>query len=243
MYDATAMPTSPCAGPCNNRWRRAEKQRLANQVPHDLSPRAGAPVWCDPCTRHLRSALADLPELAARLQLEIEHGSARAGEHVSGSRERPIHQHQAASMLIDDIAGIVTDWATVVREDRSLAEPGYGRPRGIVITDDTRLLLVHFDWLTAEHPSPEASAAFGSEVGRVHRRAAKLTHTDEVRPERCDGIPCSRCDLMMLEREVDWQGRATGYVVCRGCETLLNADEYDRWVKLAAQPFRKRVAA
>lgn len=246
MYDVpvstrTALP-DPCPGPCSAHWRQAEAQRLSKGTPHDLTPRAGQPVWCQPCAVRLRSQTAAFPDLASRLQLEIENGSSVSIVHVSGSRERPIHQHQAAAFLIDDIAGVLTDWATVVREDRGLATARPGRPRGTVITDDTRLLLRHLDWLIGEHPVREASVAFGEEVGRIHRRASKLTKTDDVRPERLDGIPCSRCDLKTLERELDWQGRATGYVICRSCEVLLNAAEYERWTKLAAQPLKKLVS-
>lgn len=241
MYDATAIPSNPCPGACNAQWRRAEKQRLDKLVPHGLTARAGDPVFCSPCARFLRSALADLPELAARLQLEVENGSVGGGEHVSGSRERPVHQHQAQTFLIDDIDGILDDWATAVREDRNLASV---RPlaRGRRITASCRLLLIHFEWLIAEHPSPEASAAFGTDIGRIHRQASKLTHTHDVRAVPCDGVACRNCDLMTLEHEVDWQGRATGYIACRSCEVLLSAEEYERWLKMLAASLRKSAA-
>lgn len=238
------IPTpTACVGPCNSSWRRAEAARLADRTPHDLTARAGQPVWCDPCARHLRFALADFPELAARLGLEIENATSTSAEHVSGSRERPIHGREKYVFCIDDIAGVLAYWAEAIREDRGLAAPPPGRPCGAVITTDTRLLLIHFDWMMAEHPEPAQSAEFGNDISRLHRRAARLTRTDDVRAERCDGVPCRQCDLVTLERELDWQGRATGYVLCRSCGTLLKEDEYDRWVKLAAHPFKKRATA
>jgi hypothetical protein len=176
------------------------------------------------------------------LQLEIENGTASGGEHVSGSRERPIHQHQAAAFCIDDIAGVLAYWAEAVREDRDLAPRVSGRRRGVAMTGDTRLLLTHFDWLMAEHPEPAMSTEFGGDVNRVHRHAVKLTKSGDVRPERLDGVPCPRCDLKALEREVDTEGRATGYVACRGCGTLLTGEEYQRWTRLAAQPLKKLAA-
>lgn len=237
------VPTpSACAGPCNTTWRRAEAARLADETPHDLTARAGQPVWCNPCARHLRYALADLPELAARLLLEIENATAAGSVHVSGSKERPIHAREKYAFCIDDIAGILAYWAEAIREDRSLAAPPR-RTRGAAITADTRLLLIHFDWMIAEHPEPAQSAEFGRDINRLHRHAARLTRTNDVRAEPCEGIPCRECDLVTLEHELDWQGRATGYVLCRSCGNLLKADEYERWVKLAAQPFKKRAMA
>jgi len=238
------VPTpNACVGPCNSSWRRAEAARLTDHTPHELTPRAGHPVWCNPCARHLRSELADFPELAARLLLEVENATTASTEHVSGSRERPIHGREKYVFCIDDIVAVLAYWAEAVREDRDLASPPLGRPRGTAITTDTRLLLIHFDWMVAEHPEPAQSTEFGNDISRIHRHASRLTRTDEVRAERCEGIPCRQCDLVTLERELDWQGRATGYVLCRSCGTLLKEDEYERWVKLAAQPFKKRVAA
>lgn len=234
-------PSTACCGPCNNRWRRAERARLTDGTPHELIPRAGAPVWCNPCARHLRTALADLPELAARLLLEIRNGTSAGNEHVSGSRERPLFPHQNAAFLIDDIAAALAYWSAVAREERDLAEPP-PRPRGAAITADTRLLLIHFDWLICEHPEPAMSTEFGSDIGRVHHHATALTHTNDVRPQRCDGVPCPRCDLKALEHELDRDGRATGYIVCRSCDTLLSPAEYERWLKMVAAPLKKRAA-
>jgi hypothetical protein len=205
-------------------------------------PRPGAPVWCGPCTDHLRAELATLPHLAARLQLEVENATTAGSEHVSGSKERPLHPREKYTFCIEEITGILTDWAGAVLDERGLNAALPTRP-GPRIPTCTSLLLVHFNWLIAEHPYPSASEAFGLEVRRVHRRAARLTGTDNVRPERCDGVACPKCDLLMLEHEIDWQGRATGYIACAGCGSLLSAAEYGRWVKMLAVPARNRAAA
>lgn len=227
-----------CPG-CNTAWRHAEAQRLSEGTPHDLTPRYGEPVWCPRCAGHIRSNLASLPDLVARLYLEMENASPGAGEHVSGSKERPIHEREKYTFCIEDIDGILDSWATAVREDRHLV---FVRPvqQGRRITFAARVLLIHLDWLIGDHPDPVASQAFGTEIRRIYLRASHLTHTDEVRPERCDGVMCPRCDTMSLEREIDWQGRTTGYIACRACETLLSAAEYERWTKLAAEPWKKR---
>lgn len=209
---------------------------------NEQQPHAGAPNWCGPCTHHLRGELGALPQLAARLLLEMENATGAGSEHVSGSKERPIHARERYSFCIDDIDGVLDDWSALVREDRHLnaVRPARQGPR---ISASATLLMVHYDWLIAEHPVPAASEAFGLEIRRVYQRAARLTRTDTVRPERCDGVPCRRCDLKLLERELDWQGRATGYIACSNCGTLLSADEYERWVKLLTAPMRGRVAA
>lgn len=206
-----------------------------------LEPHAGAPVWCGPCMHHLRGELGGLPHLAARLLLEMENATSVGSEHVSGSRERPIHARERYSFCIEDIDGVLDSWATAVREDRHLtaARPARQGPR---INASTTLLMTHYEWLIAEHPEPAASEAFGIEVRRVHHRATRLTRTDAVRPERCDGISCPRCDLKMLQHDIDWQGRSTGYIACAGCETLLSAAEYERWVGMLAAPHRGRAA-
>jgi len=171
----------------------------------------------------------------------MENATSAGSEHVSGSKERPIHARERYAFLIDDIDGVLDSWATVVREDRHLTtvRPARQGPR---ISASTTLLVTHYEWLIAEHPEPAASEAFGLEVRRVYQRATRLTRTDTVRPERCDGVICPRCDEMALERELDWQGRATGYIACRSCETLLSAAEYERWLKMVSAPLRRRAA-
>jgi hypothetical protein len=160
---------------------------------------------------------------------------------TSGSRERPIHARERYTFCIEDIDGVLDSWACAVREDRHLTAPRPAR-QGPRINASTTLLITHYEWLIAEHPEPAASEAFGLEVRRVYQRASRLTRTDAVRPERCDGVPCPRCDLKMLQHDIDWQGRSTGYIACAGCETLLSAAEYERWLKMLAAPLRRRAA-
>lgn len=234
------VPTpTACVGICNSSWRRAEAARLADHTPHELTPRAGEPVWCEPCARHLRYALAALPDLAARLLLEVKNATTAGTEHVSGSKERPIHAREKYTFCLDDIDDVLDSWAAIIREDRNLATARPAR-QGRRVTVWARLLLVQFDWVVTEHPGAEE---FGLEIQRVHRHATRLTHTDDVRAERCDGVPCPRCDYMAMEREIDWQGRATGYIACRSCGSLLSEEEYGRWLKMVAAPLRKSVVA
>lgn len=234
--------TSRCPGSCNIPFRRAEQHAAATGEPHDVQARAGEPVWCAPCTARVLSALRDMPELAVRLQLEVEHGTTASGEHVSGSRERPLHERQVPARLIEEICHTLGDWEDDVRDTRQLTHRKTGRAQGPAITAATKFLRVHFDWLMAGH-DPAATEAFGDEILSLFRRAQRVTRTDEPRPVACDGIPCRSCDMMALERELHTDGSETGYIRCRYCPTLLNEAEYEAWTKMVAAPHRKRAAA
>lgn len=237
------VPTpSACPGFHNAAWRRAEAARLADGTPHELTPRAGNPVWCDNCAQRRWYALANLPDLASKLLIESENATTTGTEHVSGSKERRLHEAEKYYRCIDDIAELLAYWAEAIREDRNLAAAPPGRRRGTAITADTRLLLIHFDWMMAEHPEPAQSTEFGNDIDRLHRRAKRLTHTDDVRAEPCNGVACRKCDLMTLEHEIDWQGCATGYIACSNCGNLDSTEEYERWVKMVAAPLRKVAA-
>lgn len=239
----TVLSPSACPGFHNDSWRRAEVARLADGIPHELTPRAGNPVWCDSCAQRQWYALAALPDLASKLLIESKNATSAGAEHVSGSKERRLHEAEKYYRCIDDIAELLAYWAEAIREDRNLAPSPPRRRVGTVITVDARLLLIHFDWMMAEHPEPAQSTEFGNDINRLHRHATRLTHTDEVRAEHCDGVVCHKCDLMALEHEIDGEGRATGYVACLNCGDLQSTEEYERWVKMLAAPLRKSVAA
>jgi hypothetical protein len=224
------MPDTPCPGRHNDPWRAAE----ASGEPHELSPVYGAPRWCSGCRARIASKLGALPDLAARLLLEAEHGTPRpAAERVSGSRERALHPHDGQYRQIEAIADTVGSWEDDVRERR-----GYTRrpaaSQGATISSSCRFLTNHLDWLLTDHDE-EASIAFNEEIGRLWRTATRACHLDEPRPEPRDGVPCRRCDLMALEQELDYAGRPTGYTVCRSCGDLSTAAEMDVWIKLCAR--------
>lgn len=242
-YRATrTVSAQPCPGSCNARWRRAEEHQAKAGEPHDVLPRAGEPVWCVRCTGDIRTALGDMPELAARLQLEIENGTDGGGEHVSGSKERPLHQRQIPARLIEEICHSLTEWETNVREFRHLSARRLRRSQGTAISDSTRFLRAHFEWLMESH-DPAATEAFGQEILSLFRRAQRVTKTDDPRPVACAGVPCRNCDMVALEKELHTDGSETGYIRCRYCPNLLNADEYERWTKMLAAPHRKRATA
>lgn len=244
---AAQHPSSgPCPGRCNSAWRAAEARRDGTGTPHTITPRAGHPVWCAPCTTGIRGAVGDMPELAVRLHLEIGAGTTTNGsdERVSGSRERALHEHQAAAFALEETAGFLADWEDTVRADRNLSPRTRGdRGHANTVAHSARFLLIHLAWLLTEHPEPDASEGFGRDLLALHRKAQAMTKTGEVRPERCEGVYCPNCDLYALEWEVDPDtGAATGDVRCRVCRPrfVMTPDEYRRWTRMLGHEAREQ---
>lgn len=206
------IPTpQACPGRCNSAWRAAERRYENTGVDHDLEPRDGQPVWCPPCTTAIRIALADWPDLAARLVEEVESGvSAAMAEYVSGSKNRPVHDHEAASFLLDEFAEWAGQWEATIRcEMRLAARRPAGDPR-TAIRNAVAFLLPHLDWHLApagdrfgDVPAAEVIEEFGLDLLRYHRRAQALTGMQDPEPVRVVGVPCPICDYKALEHEVE----------------------------------------
>jgi len=202
---------SPCPGRCNAGWYAAENRYYETGIDHDLTYREGQPVWCPPCTTLIRAALADWPDLAARLVEEVESGvSAALVEYVSGSKNRPVHDHEAASFLLDEFAEWVGRWEVAIRCELHLADQRPTSDLRIAIGNATRFLLPHLDWHLApardrfsDLPADEVVAGFGLDLLRYHRQAQVLTGMQEPEPVRVAGVPCPICDQKALEHEIE----------------------------------------
>lgn len=200
-----------CPGKCNAAWRAAERRYETTGVDHGLEARDGQPVWCPPCTTTIRGALADWPDLAARLVEEVESGvSAAMAEYVSGSKNRPVHDHEAASFLLDEFAEWAGQWEATIRCELHLAarKPA-GDPR-TAIGNAAAFLLPHLDWHLHpaadrfnDLPAAEVIEEFGLDALRYHRRAQHLTGMQDPEPVRVVGVPCPICDWKALEHEVE----------------------------------------
>lgn len=205
--DNPAAP--PCPGKCNSAWRVAEERVRLHGGEHDLQSEPGAPVWCPPCQTEIRGTLDDWPDLATRLAEEIESGvKTRIGEYVSGSKTRPIHEHEAPSLLLDEMAEWLPEWAATIARHRGLPErPGrrHGATPHAEITSACQFLLIHLAWHLNERPSEEHELAgdFGRELLAATRRARRLTGTQESEPIRVIGVPCPYCDRKALEYEIE----------------------------------------
>jgi DNA-directed RNA polymerase subunit RPC12/RpoP len=162
--------------------------------------------------------------------LEIEHGTNIARERVSGTPGRSLHGKEALARLIEQICGAVGEWEDDVREARAFS-PRRPRPQGPQIEHSTRFLLSNFSWTMQEH-DPDASRAFGWEMGMLHNKALKVTHSadEPVKTQRCVGVRCPRCGWKALVWEVH-NGESSGRVLCEHCERLLTKKEYSVQVK------------
>lgn len=206
---AAETPANVCKGKCNAAYRAAENRVRLHGGEHDLEPWPGQPVWCAPCVTDLRGALTDWPELAGRLQDEIGSGvRAQMGEYVSGSKNRPIHEHEAPSLLLDEMAEWLPEWAATIARDRGLQDrPGARRGSDPVraIEDACVFLRTHLDWHVNGRPEDEweISEEFGLDLGRYTRRARHITGATEPEPVRIIGVPCPHCDRKALEHEIE----------------------------------------
>lgn len=206
--DTTAPPD--CPGKCNAAYRAAEQRYQDGGADHDLEPRPGTPAWCPACAIEIRAALTGWPDLAVRLQQEVESGvSAAMTEYVSGSKDRPVHDHEAASFLLDEFAEWLGEWEDTVRFDRDLPVRRAASPDPVkAITAACVFLPAQLDWhLGGRDLSDEDQRAavedFGLEMLRFHRRAQLLTGMQEIDPVRVIGVPCPMCDRKALEFEVE----------------------------------------
>jgi DNA-directed RNA polymerase subunit RPC12/RpoP len=207
----------PCAGRCNSAWRAAERRYETTGIDHDLEPRDGQPVWCPPCTTAIRSALADMPALAAALREEIESGvSAAMAEFVSGSKNRPVHDHEAASFLLDEFTEWVGEWEDTVRKELGLNPRRLTINRLIAVAGAAEVLLSHLDWHlggrcaagwdhlhTPDWTGADVATDFGLDMLRYHRRAQCLTASQDPEPVRIVGVECPNCGHKALEYEVE----------------------------------------
>lgn len=212
----------PCPGKCNAAYRAAENRVRLHGGEHDLEPWPGKPVWCPPCTTEIRGSLDDWPTLAQLLREEITSGvRTRLSEHVSGSKHRPIHEHERPSLLLDEMAEWLPEWAATIARDRHLPpRPGH-RPNADPVAQITiacAFLLIHLDWHLAQRPDEQHGLAedFGLELLAATRKARNLTGTQEPEPVRVLGVPCPNCDRNALEYEVEdnpsRKGRVERYV-------------------------------
>jgi hypothetical protein len=227
-----------CPGTCNSRYRAAEDRREEHGDPNPITPTHGEPAWCRTCTERLGHAIRSMPDLAARLQLEVQHGTPPAPEHVSGSKEQPLHAGDGACRMIEEIRDTLTGWEDEIRAARGFTPRDPVR-LGVAITASARFLAVQLDWALANTDAVEHDHA----VRSLKRRVEHAVHLDDVRPRPRYNIPCKECDLLALEHQVDDRGRSTGDTRCAGCGAVYAEDEIQAWVKMLAAYYVPQVTA
>ncbi len=198
-------------------------------------------VWADP--------LADLNGVAP-----INSRSNQPA--VSGSRERPIpiavttldlkatarvpHQTRAVADWPDDQVGhlsaatILDQWT---RNIRAALFPDHHLPAATV-DQLISWLRNRVDDVCDHYP---LAAEFAEKIRDLRSVLRSVAGETEPQPEHCDGVPCKRCNLLTLYRQLD------GDVNCINpdCQTILRDDEYYDWVKtlVAEQTILQRADA
>lgn len=164
---------------------------------------------------------------------------------VSGSRERPIpintdrhdltsparganltdagRQHPEDHVGHLGAATILDGW---VRSWRDHLWPGHHLPDSSV-TELVKWLRTRLEDACDYYPIIDE---FAWEIRNLRGSLRAAAGETDPQPERCDGVPCKRCDLMTLYRQPG------GDVACvdPDCASVLREDEYLDWVKTLA---------
>lgn len=220
------MPTpQPCAGACNNAWRRAQATLADTGTEHALTPTWGRPAHCDGCVTRTRHHLAALPELLAAIHLEAVHGTHSKTTGTIGRIHIAVWPGEASRLLTDHIAGGMTDLATDIAHLRGINTPHAGT-EATRINAAARTLAAHWDWAMQHHPCATepwetGSGNPGSQAASWHRMALRFTRQDRRREQLI--APCPQCDLRTLARD-----DGDTYIECRNpnCGILLTDSEY-----------------
>jgi hypothetical protein len=232
---------TPCSGPHNNAWRKAE----ATGLPHELTPTWGTPIHCLSCAGKAYRQLAELPELLAAVWLEATCGT-RASSKLTGTIGRAPEATwpgQAARLMTDLIIGGLVELEDDLRYLRHLGHrPDRGR-EGQTATGAVTFLLTHLDWALAFHPAAtEAhdrdSANPASQINFWNRAATRFTRRDALTVQMA--APCKQCDLRTLARE-----DGEDYIACMNpaCGTLMTEAEYQDWAsEVVVEQIAQRVA-
>lgn len=209
-----------CAGPCNAAWRNTPEDQRGEPV-------CGDPVWCPPCTARIRTALAELDDLAALLQATADGHREAPSSPVRGSRHAPTPS--AAADTLDELTSILQAWEDTYRELKNW--PSSPR-RGYLASQTTASIAWLGAHLSGLLEAPFA-AEFGTEIRQWHRQLSDATKAGTGKRRKL--LPCPRCDLKTLVcREGD------DYIRCDNpaCNRMLSLTEYDEYAAAAVRSQR-----
>lgn len=231
------MPINPnaCPGPCNRRAREAWEAYdhavdiWAYTPAHQRGDKPeepaavltlGDPVWDGHCARLIRTALAELDDLASALQAVSDgHRGAGAKHGKTGPAGKGASAPAPGTAIpntLDELYGALVKVEDNWREARGYParpqRPRNGQARRLSIA----FLLDELDLILAHH----ASVQFGVATLAWQRRLRALTKSDPV--GSLSPIRCSRCGEVRVRREDD------GYFKCSACGRLMSQEEHDR---------------
>jgi hypothetical protein len=204
-----------CPGSCNAALRRILVG--GGEVPEDMLPVPGDPVFCARDAAALRRELAELDDLASIA------AAAADGHRGSPERQRVGGTPRTASPSpcaddLDDLASALRGWESAIRGEDPLPRRGY---LATEITTVTAWLVTHFDALITH---PDIAAEFAAEIREWHKRLAAASKAGTGRHQK--GRPCPRCDRYSL-----FWTEGTDYIECGTpeCGRLLSLTEYESW--------------
>ena len=238
------MPT-PCPGPCNNAWRKAETRLATDGTPHHIPATWGQPVQCSGCVDSTRAKLAQLPTLLTSVRDEPLEGTATTLTGTIGRNGlNTAWPGQAARILIDRIVGEMAVLKVDILARQRLVpddtEPGPGTvaEEDRYIAGIINVLNAHWDWAMQKHPAAyeEYDLASGNPGSQVTGwwRSATYFIKDHGQPPVERLAPCPKCRGPWLAESRDL--RLVGdrpYIECRDddCGNIMTGAEYDRYVK------------
>lgn len=239
----TTTPT-PCPGPCNTAWRRAEESRNETGTDHALQSAWGQPAHCWECVDHTRQRLAAMPALLEAVLAEATDGTPTKLTGTIGRVSFPTWPGQASRLLVDRIVGEMVELGADIlklrgiwREDRQ-AGPGTAANEHRRFRTIADALNAHWEWAMQNHPAAWepwgiGNANPGGQVTGWYRTCQRFTKQDEQRDVK-RLAPCPRCHGPYLVESRDL--RLVGdrpYVECRDpdCRRVMTSTEYDAYVK------------
>lgn len=201
----------------------------ARPEPPVIARALGDPVWCARCVARIRSALAEIDDLAALLAANIDGHSGGRGAgtgRISGSAEPP--SPSPAVDLLDALYGALVDL-----EDHWRARRRYpprpsraGRPGSRGAHARTRTISWLLGQLDAMLAQPD-SARLGADVLAWRHRLQRATSSAPERRRR--EARCPKCARRALRTRDD------GDIRCGRCGHTLTEDEYGGLVEMQAR--------
>jgi ribosomal protein L37AE/L43A len=230
-----------CPGNCNAAWRAAGGPVCNTACRHEScwaitgrDPVLGDPVWCRTDAARIRAQLAQLDDLAALLDYQV-NGQGKPATSPAGGPESPSPSPSGDDLF--DLKEMLLGWEDAYRHEhnhRYPEQPWLSRPhRGTIASVTTTTigwLFSHFDGLLATASSRSGRSGYamdlGLEVGQWHRYLMARTRAGTGR--RRGAIPCPRCEYWLLG-----SAAGTGYWACGGCGRRLDEDEYQELCAVA----------
>lgn len=212
----------------------------------------GRAMVCQPCRPHLRQTLTDIHRLWTRLPEALQPPRG-GGQKVSGSRTPPV----PINLDSVDLAGLARPGSRTpyVRGILGLDEDQTGH-----LAAATTLHRIAQEWRLHRNRSEQAPPAdvpelidwldvrLGDACDTYPDIADNVTEFKDLkaalratvgdfppRPQRCDGIPCRKCDLRALYRTEPW-------ITCGNCGQLYSHSEYHEWTRLLAADTMRNAA-